>query len=243
MIPLGILFLATSVLAVAAPPRIVGGYDASEGQFPYQVAVRLYENHHCGGAILNEHTVLSAAHCYSTYPASDFTVVAGTIKVDTTGDFYPVKEIRSHEMFMPYPKHNDIAIIKLKQPIKFNNNVQKIDLEYTNLVGAGHQCVLSGWGHTHPGYPAQSLKYAFLLTITNEACQKSLIQNAIIDSHICTFTQYGQGACNGDSGGPLAANGRLIGVVSYGVPPCAVGFPDVFTRVFSYVQWIEAHLS
>lgn len=48
-------------------------------------------------------------------------------------------------------------------------------------------------------------------------------------------------AFQGDSGGPLVVDSEQIGVVSWGTP-CAKGKPDVFTRVYSYVDWIEKHV-
>lgn len=46
----------------------------------------------------------------------------------------------------------------------------------------------------------------------------------------------------GDSGGPLVVNGVQVGIVSFG-QPCAVGKPDVYTRVSSFTSWIEQHKS
>lgn len=61
---------------------------------------------------------------------------------------------------------------------------------------------------------------------------------SIYNGTICTLRNMGNGACFGDSGGPLTANGKLIGLVSWGVP-CAVGFPDQFTRVSEFLDWIK----
>lgn len=49
--------------------------------------------------------------------------------------------------------------------------------------------------------------------------------------------QSGRGMCHGDSGGPLASNGELIGLVSWG-HPCAVGRPDAFVRLSHFYDWI-----
>ncbi|KYQ57313.1 Chymotrypsin-2 [Trachymyrmex zeteki] len=61
-------------------------------------------------------------------------------------------------------------------------------------------------------------------------------------SQICAFSQLGQGACHGDFGSPLVANGIQIGLSVY-VRPCARGFPDVYTRVFSFTNWLAQYIS
>ncbi|XP_038209473.1 chymotrypsin-2-like, partial [Zerene cesonia] len=62
------------------------------------------------------------------------------------------------------------------------------------------------------------------------------------DKQVCTLKERGKGACFGDSGGPLAANDTLIGIVSWG-SPCANGYPDVFTSVYAYRDWIENNIA
>lgn len=74
----------------------------------------------------------------------------------------------------------------------------------------------------------------------NEECRQrhhSAQTMFIHHSTICTILKQGHGACYGDSGGPLVSAGKLIGVVSWGIP-CAQGRPDAFTRVTSYLDWI-----
>lgn len=103
-------------------------------------------------------------------------------------------------------------------------------------VGGGFEAVLSGWGGTYAGSPLpNNLQYVNLRTLSNSECSQTW--SGIFNSNICTFTKTGEGACNGDSGGPLVVQNILVGVVSWG-SPCAVGYPDVFTRVPSFADWI-----
>lgn len=79
-----------------------------------------------------------------------------------------------------------------------------------------------------------------MYTLSNEDCRERHVSelNLIHNSTICTFLQTGYGSCFGDSGGPLVAANKLIGLVSWGIP-CARGYPDAFTRVSSYLEWIK----
>lgn len=92
-------------------------------------------------------------------------------------------------------------------------------------------------GDTEKG-ETKKLMFAHLTTISNEDCQPRWFEQEIVSGHLCTTSPRGIGTCFGDSGGPLAADGKLIGIVSFG-EPCAIGVPDVFARVSQYKDWIE----
>lgn len=108
-----------------------------------------------------------------------------------------------------------------------------------------------------------------LRVISIPKCQAKMVFPIVsAKSHICTLTQAGEGACNvnrftihvfelycrgfvlneiffhvqGDSGGPLVSDGVQIGIVSFG-RPCAKGAPDVYTRVFQFIPWINEHMT
>ncbi|OXU30378.1 hypothetical protein TSAR_009269 [Trichomalopsis sarcophagae] len=59
---------------------------------------------------------------------------------------------------------------------------------------------------------------------------------------VCTLTKAVEGACHGDSGGPLVADGIQVGIVSFGIP-YARGKPDVFTRVYTFISWINEKMA
>ncbi|KAK5649684.1 hypothetical protein RI129_000713 [Pyrocoelia pectoralis] len=168
---------------------------------------------------------------------SFITVKVGTIIVNEGGDVYQVAEARVHPEFTMQDIKNDIAILKLKSPIIFNEKVQPITLE-TEHVDGDVKCVLTGWGYLQfPGVGADELQQINLKTVTNTECSTMLSDPTIDETQICTLTKSGEGACKGDSGGPLVAD-KQIGIVSFG-HPCAIGYPDVYTRVSAYKDWIE----
>lgn len=84
------------------------------------------------------------------------------------------------------------------------------------------------------------LIFANVFTLTNEDCiaRHSPVQAAKIhNSTLCTLVEHGVGTCNGDSGGPLVINNTLAALVSWGIP-CALGRPDVYTRMSAYADWV-----
>lgn len=67
---------------------------------------------------------------------------------------------------------------------------------------------------------------------------ESLYVLYIDDSVLCTFAQYGVGACRGDSGGVFVVDNKIVGILSWGIP-CALGKPDQFVRVSNYIDFIQ----
>ncbi|XP_050465746.1 chymotrypsin-1-like [Cataglyphis hispanica] len=238
-----LLFVALVYAVQGAPsPRIVGGKDAPIGKFPYQISLRYLNAHTCGGSILNTRTVLTAAHCVAGLEKqlNFLSVHAGTNYLNETGYMFKVANITINENYNGAQLTNDIALIHLATPIKYNAVVQPIKLATTDNDLEGKPCTLSGWGTTKlGGIPPNSLQEIDLMIYPQKKCN-SVYPN-VISSHICTLTKAGQGACHGDSGSPLVSNGSQVGIVSFG-SPCAVGYPDVFTRVSSFTSWIITNI-
>ncbi|KAF3422769.1 hypothetical protein E2986_05890, partial [Frieseomelitta varia] len=245
--------------------QIVGGRDASSGQFPYQVSLRRSGSHFCGGSILDARTILTAAHCVQGYVPREanaqnvrydhkrkinsliinlnnldsVSVHAGTNQLNQQGQSYKVSKIVAHKGFNSISLVNDVALILLSNNIAFNNLVRPIALATGSKTYERDSCVLSGWGTTRlGGNPPNNLQYINLVIETQAKCKQA--HNRVQSSHICTFTKVGEGACHGDSGGPLVVNNVQVGIVSFG-QPCAVGKPDVYTRVSSFTSWINSN--
>lgn len=218
--------------------RVVGGDSAKVGQFPYIVSVRAYSSHICGGTILNKDTILTAAHCVPQKDVEYLTIVAGSPYLEYYGTKYQVKSIKTHEEYNKENFQNDIAILKVTEPIEFNDNVQPIPLEET-MDDQERDVILCGWGRLlTEGVTAKQLHWINLKTLSTKKCSDKHNSPEVVESEICTFTKAGEGACYGDSGGPLVANGKQVGIASWG-RPCGKGFPDVYTRVSSFFDWIN----
>jgi trypsin len=220
---------------------IVGGSTAAANQFPHQVSLRSSGNaHFCGGFIINNRWVGSAAHCTIGRTLANTVSVVGTNHRTSGGISHSSARIVNHPSYNANTLANDISMVNTASTIAFTAAVQAITLG-SATVGGGVSSTASGWGQTsHPGTAATNLQFLTKPTLTNADCRnRHSTANAarVFDNTICTFLRTGAGMCMGDSGGPLIAGGTVIGAVSWGIA-CAQGFPDVFARISSHRTWM-----
>ncbi|XP_050801186.1 anionic trypsin-like [Gopherus flavomarginatus] len=215
--------------------KIVGGYTCS---VLYQVSLNS-GYHFCGGSLLNNQWVVSAAHCYK----SRIQVRLGEYNIDVLeGDeqfINSVKVIR-HPKYNSRVLDNDIMLIKLATSAALNSRVATISLP-SACVAAGTQCLISGWGNTlssGSNYP-ELLQCVDAPVLTEAECSDAY-PGQITTNMICVgFLEGGKDSCQGDSGGPVVCNGELQGIVSWGIGCALEGYPGVYTKVCNYVDWIE----
>lgn len=223
----------------------MGGADAREGQFPFQVSLRLPLNKHfCGGSILSDRWVITAAHCTIDQKPSSISVAVGTIQV-SEGEIYDVMRVINHEGYNSNRVFNDVSLLKTASSIEFSALVQPIAIR-SSTRNAKEVATASGWGLTSsPGKIPNTLQFIALKTISNEECARRHVlsnRSNIYKGSVCTLTKQNEGLCMGDSGGPLTVEGQLLGIVSWGMP-CARGYPDVFTRVPVFEKWIKEKMA
>ncbi|XP_011871418.1 PREDICTED: chymotrypsin-1-like [Vollenhovia emeryi] len=224
------------------PEAIVGGQAAALGEFPHQVSLRYQGSHVCGGSIIGQYKILTAAHCVDFVKSvSSLKIATGTIQVNG-GQLHNVAKITIHPQYLGTREtawNNDIAVITLSAPIQYNQYQAPIALTSTN-PSAGQQCTLSGWGKISTNGPlANTLLKMNQAVISLSQCAQAHYVMPLTASHLCTLNRFGIGACQGDSGGPLISNGVQIGVTSW-VRPCAQGVPDAYTNVYTHLSFIRS---
>ncbi|XP_047526419.1 chymotrypsin-2-like [Pieris napi] len=237
--------------AIDGDSRIIGGQDATPGTANYQVSIRSHignkDWHSCGGSILNEEYVLTAAHCIYQENMKEMSIIVGTHMINKGGDRYKIKKLIPHEKYSRQTLKNDIGIVQIQGKFKYSDKVQPIEL-LNEMVPIGKKCLLTGWGlinYTKQTSPnnLQMLEYE---TISNDACSKR-IKSSLYAGQLCAKRPNHKGACSGDSGGPLVIQDDKnktvqIGVASGVVNPCASNYPDLFDSVHSFYDWIQSNI-
>lgn len=225
--------LSAPVLAADPQPRVVGGSNASAGQFPWQAAIITddadpLDSLVCGGSIIHANWILTAAHCYVAENPADFVVVSATDLAETTdAQIIAVKRWIVHSQYVPDAASagegdtvldNDIALIELETPIDFTACGTAcaaiepvISSNESTLAGISTQATVSGWGDTVAGDPQDDdyfyppdLQWANL-NIVSCTASPSLYESSQISSRMMCAgaSDYSKDSCAGDSGGPL----------------------------------------
>ncbi|CAK1548126.1 unnamed protein product [Leptosia nina] len=129
--------------------KVIGGKDAPDGAFPYQVSLRTKVDHFCGGSILNKRWILTAAHCLdpklTKLSEKEIIIVVGTNSRTQGGDKYYVKQAIRNDDYDNVDLTNDIGLIEVTKDIQFNDKVQPISLPDKD-VKPGDNVLITGWG-------------------------------------------------------------------------------------------------
>ncbi|XP_053687213.1 chymotrypsin-1-like [Sabethes cyaneus] len=221
--------------------HIINETDASIEDFPFVISLRKNDKHMCGGSILTENWILTAAHCFNKLNGS---VASVSVQVGRTNISREVdSSVHKVDQLVVHPEYskeatwlNDIALIKLKDPLVFTELIQPVKLPPVGyeIEDPNRPVTVIGWGRIAGGKHPQTLqKLSYLIVAYNE-CNR-LYNNSILPIHICT--PY-PGPYKGDSGGPLLYQGLQVGIVQGGSKP----LPAVFTKVSSYIGFIKDYI-
>ncbi|EAA09484.3 AGAP005194-PA [Anopheles gambiae str. PEST] len=231
---------------------IVDGSDAEENAAPYQVSLQIDGNSTCSGSIVGDRWILTAEHCvpllqFFSERSNNTRVVAGTNDLKKGGTPYFIDRFFNYDncstmlvhTFMFNSTPNDIALIRLTTPLKFNQRVKKIEFT-TETVPENATLTLTGWGQMRNGTSPAKLQTINAPSIRIDHCRAIYNETYLNDGTICSLSKRGEGACMGDSGGPVTWKGKLVGIFkAVHNKGCGEGFPDIHTSVAYYYKWIK----
>ncbi|KAK9881867.1 hypothetical protein WA026_018066 [Henosepilachna vigintioctopunctata] len=237
--------------------RVVGGKASQPAAWPWVVSIYKNGIFHCGGVIISELWVVTAAHCVDKYWLFYYEVQAGILR---RFSYSPMEQSRwvvaaiAHEEYNKSNLKNDIALLKLSSPVRYNRYVRPICLPSEATAGQdflrgpspGTICTTVGWGAimehgTDPDH-MREVQVPILKRCKHPEDEEG--------NEICAgLFEGGKDACQGDSGGPFMCQNPnnpsqwyLSGIVSHGEGCARPNEPGVYTRVSEYIGWIADNI-
>ncbi|XP_055892911.1 chymotrypsin-like protease CTRL-1 [Biomphalaria glabrata] len=247
--------------------RVIGGTNSTACEYPWMVMVaNLFSNVSCGGAILDSTHILTASHCFFSINRRSGTSVKAiptqiaVLSGSSTMPFHAitipglrirnVAKIITHENYDWKTLANDIAVIKLSEPIQYDSCHRPICLNNDSRhIQQTTNCRTMGWGvsSNQPGAVGQSTLQWINLPVVNDLTCRRKYRTYATSNTFCAGTT-GKDTCKGDSGGPFVcseSDGRfyVYGIVSAGIDSQCGKSLGLYTKVSSYLPWIMKQLS
>ncbi|KAG8006722.1 Tryptase-2 [Nibea albiflora] len=201
---------------------IIGGHDAPKGKWPWMAHLNITSDGknrwRCGGTILSDQWVLTAANCWNRQPGPNmkhsFLSVGSHNLKQESARYMQIDTVMTHPEYRAQGSGyvNDIALVKLRKKLIFSQIVAPVTLpSIDDTFGSSSECWITGWGN--------------IGTNGNQ--------------------DGGMDACKGDYGGPLVCRKGgdyvQVGVMSYG--SCGLsGRPGVYTQVSKYLRFINDYI-
>uniref|UniRef100_K7FM35 Peptidase S1 domain-containing protein n=1 Tax=Pelodiscus sinensis TaxID=13735 RepID=K7FM35_PELSI len=236
-----LLVLGLFLWAFLLPPghwagEIVGGWEARPHSRPYMA----YLPGGCGGFLVSENFVLTAAHC----EADSITVVLGAHNIQQQESSQQRIHVRRQ---IPHPQYdmetlnNDIMLLELSHNATLTREVELLRLPTGHCrVCPETLCNVAGWGMTSLTTTTNTLREVNLSVVADDLCKKEY-HNYFPSTMLCVGDSdnslYRKSTYRGDSGGPLVCDGVAEGIVSKGKRNSAKSHV-VFTRISHFVPWI-----
>ncbi|XP_043942151.1 serine protease 27-like [Protopterus annectens] len=244
--------------------RIVGGINAQPGEWPWQVSFQKSGKHICGGSLISDSWVITAAHCLKDYNQNmdQYTVALGCYQFSHPNRnqlTMSLKQIIINEDYTAPAKGYDIALLQLSHTIAYTDYIRPIclpssDVEFPN----GLMCWVTGWGiNSYEEITGQDILQEGEIPIINQPQCDCLYHVDTLYSpnyqqvemdYICAgYIRGTRDACQGDSGGPLMCKDGdkwiLAGLVSWGQSCAVTNRPGVYTHVPTFQNWLQSKIS
>ncbi|XP_051979597.1 granzyme-like protein 1 isoform X1 [Xyrauchen texanus] len=221
---------------------IVNGKEAKPHSRPYMVSVQYNGQHICGGFLISNEFVLTAAHCRNK--SLILTTVVGAHFLQNkseNSERIKVNSYHEHPNYNNKTQHNDIMLLRLEKKVTQNNNVDWISIPKTEGdIEADSVCSVAGWGALKfNGALSPTLMETNVKIMKINDCENKWGKAFSASKMICVYGNGG--SCAGDSGGPLVCGDTAVGVSSFGSKhDCnSLKYPEVYTKISAYLPWIH----
>ncbi|XP_026855183.2 granzyme K-like [Electrophorus electricus] len=231
---------------------IIGGKKVKKPK-PWLVSIQLQNQHVCGGILIQDQWVLTAAHCKTLLrPPQSVSILLGALSLTKKSKNIQHIGVQSYhipETFSRNSKKDDIMLVKLHKKPKLIK--KRVEVKTIPILGkdvpAGTKCIVSGWGTTNKEVlkASKTLQEAEVTVVKRNLCKDFYREILVItDDMLCAGGIKAQrDACWGDSGGPLECNNDIVGVVSGGNGCGDPKKPGVYTLLSKrHVSWINSIL-
>jgi secreted trypsin-like serine protease len=266
----------TKTSATVDSDMIVGGKTAAANKWPWQI--RMFEDSNdargfCGGSLISKQWVLTAAHCVAEPDGSGGLAIRNSAVIGYgSNNLDELKRVDTvsiipHSNYNPKTHENDIALIKLAEPVQYGEGIASADLGTEALYGklVGTKATVTGWGYTfdldkfaraNPDVKVdidivapREMQEVEVPVQDLEKCRANYadVGSGVPDGQLCAGRKAGgKDSCQGDSGGPLVApdasskkGWRQVGVVSWGIGCAEAKLFGIYTRTDFYREWIK----
>lgn len=241
--------------AVLATPRIIGGIEADEGDWPWMAALvyaglDAYNGQFCGGALIADQWIVTAAHCTDGASPEDIEVILGVHNLsEDEGRRFTVDQIIEHENYDNQTLDSDIALLHLSEASSQNSIELVAQGDPDGLTAPFTNATMIGWGTTDPfvyRYPEELRQVSVPIVPGRVGLKIYGAENFTINMLAAGLRQGEKDTCSGDSGGPLMVRNTsdtdwvLAGITSWGIGCARPRFPGVYTRVSRFTSWVDA---